>query len=172
MVFTIREFVPEKSADDLKVLLPAYLMIWNAPENLQFLSFTGRPFAEAQVRAWFSDHLERGGRYFGAVDSQGEIHGILVTHSSPIDGFEALSVAVLPSTKRQGIGEQLVQHAVKVASTDGYRVVDGRVFAENILMLRLLLKLNFIPIRMDYNRGVNGEDIVVLRRLLGKDKER
>jgi ribosomal protein S18 acetylase RimI-like enzyme len=172
MAFTVREFIPEKSADDLKVLLPAYLMIWNAPENLEFLSFTGRPFEEIQVRAWFSDHLARGGRYFGAVSSNCEVHGILITRSNPIDGFEALSVAVSPSTKRRGIGERLLQRAVELAITEGYRAIEGQVFAHNIAMLRLLLKLSFIPIRMNHNRGVNGEDVVVLRRTLRQDKER
>jgi len=42
----IRELIPQDNKDDFDLLFPAYLKIWNDPENFKYLSFTQRPFEE------------------------------------------------------------------------------------------------------------------------------
>ena len=48
--FKIREFVPGKNKNDFEQLLPVFLLIWNNPENLKFLSFTQKVFEEETVK--------------------------------------------------------------------------------------------------------------------------
>jgi hypothetical protein len=48
-----REFTPGSDRRDFEELLAAVVAIWNAPENLGFLSYSLRPFAPEVVRGWF-----------------------------------------------------------------------------------------------------------------------
>ena len=164
--FEILEFVPETNAEDMNQLLPAFLAIWNDPQNLKYLSLTLRPFEEETVRSWFSCHISSGGRYFCAVDRDRNIVGISVKRLDPINGFEIMGVGVLPSAKRQGIGKMLINNLLEIARTDGFHSIEVNVFADNPIMLRLLLGLGFIPTRMEYGKRADGADLVFLRKAL------
>jgi ribosomal protein S18 acetylase RimI-like enzyme len=162
----IREYLPEKSQEDADLLLPAFLAIWNEPENLRFLSFTQKPFDELIVRAWFSNHLGLGGHYYAAVEKNKGISGIAVVRIKPIEGFEILGLGVRPESKQQGIGTRLLEHIVSVAVSYGFKAVDAGVFADNVAMLRLLLSMSFVPVSMDYNRRCDGADMLRMKRIL------
>jgi len=164
--FEILEFVPETNEEDMNQLLPAFLAIWNDPENFKYLSLTLRPFEEETARSRFSMHISGGGRYFCAVDADRNIVGISATRSDPINGFELTGIGVPPSSKRQGIGTMLMNHLVQVAKTSGFQSVEVNVLADNVIMLRLLLGLGFIPIRMEHSKRADGADLVWLRKTL------
>lgn len=159
----IRELTPENNPADVDTLLPALLSIWNARENHRFLSFTGQPFFEPQVRGWFAGHLSSGIRYFAAMDQIGQIRAIVVVKANRLEGYEILGLGVSPDNKRKGFGNRLVDYSVDVARAEGYRAVDTAVFATNAPMLRLLLGRRFVPVRMAYHLGPAGEDLVHLR---------
>ena len=89
---SIRELVPENCAADMEVLAPAYLEIWNHPDNLRFLSFTGRAFEDEQLRQWCGAHLQAGVKYSGAFSPERRLTAILLTRQNPTEGFELLSV--------------------------------------------------------------------------------
>jgi ribosomal protein S18 acetylase RimI-like enzyme len=163
MELTIQELVPETNNDDLERLVPAFLTIWNDPSNLPFLSFTGRRFEEKQVRAWFSQHLRARVRYDAAISPNGHIVGVLLTHNEPIDGFQLMSIGILPEQKRKGVGRRLIERGVSLAMEMEYRTADAQVYATNTAMLRLLLDLGFVPVRMEHRRGPAGEDLVHLK---------
>jgi ribosomal protein S18 acetylase RimI-like enzyme len=164
--FIIREMVPQANRDDLNLLLPAYLKIWNDPENLKYLSITQKPFEEKTVSLWFSNHLIQGGHYYAAIESGNRVSGIIVVKINPIEGFEIFGIGVLPNSKGNGIGTRLLNHAVSVATTQGFKAIDILVFVDNFPMLQLLLSLSFIPIRIDYNRRADGIDILALKKYL------
>lgn len=44
----VLEYVPEDNIEATDFLVPAFLEIWNAQENLKFLSFTQKPFTNAR----------------------------------------------------------------------------------------------------------------------------
>ena len=67
---------------------------------------------------------------------------------------------------RCGIGELLIECALDVARSKGFKAVDVAVFADNKRMLRLVLKLDFIPIRMQHHMRADGADVVYLKRYL------
>ena len=165
----IREFAPGSEPRDLEQLLPAFLAIWNAPQNLRFLSFSLRPFAPELVRGWFEQHTSAGGRYFAALNENGAITGISVFRADPIGMFELFAMAVHPEAQRQGVGRQLVDHALAIARSQGFRCVEGAVFADNARMLRLLLSFDFRPVRIEHHRRADGADLVVLQKRLVED---
>jgi ribosomal protein S18 acetylase RimI-like enzyme len=167
MTISIRELIPETRSEDLEALVPVYLSIWNHSENKRFLSFTGQPFEEAQIREWFGQHIAAGVRYFAAVDPAGQLVGVLVVRVNRIEGFELSGLGVIPEEKRRGVATQLVRHGLAVASEQGYRCVDGQVYATNVPMLCLLLNEGFVPARMEHHRGPGGEDLVHLKKYPG-----
>lgn len=165
----IKEFIPQESVEDKDRLLPAFLKIWNAPENLKYLSVTLAPFSQELVRTWLEHHKDNGGRYFCALDNRDEITGILVFKISPLDGCEIYGVGVDPKYKGKGIGRQLVEHAVCTAVSHGCRALDALVFADNAKMLRLLIAQGFVPVGMVHHKRADGADAVMLKKYL-KDK--
>lgn len=162
----IRELIPQENQDDFDLLLPAYIRIWNDPENLKFLSFTQKPFDEGTVNFWLSNHLSQGGHYYAAIESGNKLPGVMVIKINPIEGFEIFGIGVLPDSKRQGIGARLLSHAVNVATIQGFKAIDVLVFVDNFTMLRLLLSMSFTPVRIDYNRRADGTDLLALKKYL------
>ena len=166
----IREFTPTCDRNDFDQLLSAFLRIWNAPQNLRFLSFSQRPFAPELVRTWFEQHTSAGVRYFGALDESGAVVGISVLRTDPIGMFELFAMGVRPEAQAQGIGRRLVSHALDLARSQGFGCVEGAVFADNARMLRLLLSFGFRPVRIEYHRRSDGADLVVVQKTLSGDQ--
>ena len=164
----IKELVPEDNLDAKMALLPAFLNIWNAAENLKYLSTTLIPVEQELVQTWLENHKHQGGKYFCAQDAQGKILGIMVIKVTPSEGFEIYGLGVLPQYKNNGIGRKLTQHAINIAESHGYKSLTVLVFADNTPMLCLLLKLGFIPVSMDYNKRSDGADSVYLRKYISK----
>jgi L-amino acid N-acyltransferase YncA len=166
IIMRIREFIPQENAADKAALLPAFLDIWNAPENLPYLSFTGIPFDPETVNMWFDHHLDQGGRYLGAEDDDGRILGIAVIKADPVTGFELFGAGVRAECRRRGIGRALLERGIALAAGLGFKAVAGTVFADNTAMLRLLLAMDFVPVGMEHHKRWDGADTVLLKRCL------
>ena len=162
----IREFFPEDSVEDKNALLPVFLEIWNDPDNLKYLSLTLTPFEPELVQTWFENHKAQGGQYFCALNDREEIVGIMVVKVNPLDGFEIYGVGVLSTLKGNGIGRELIKHAIQVSESLGFKDLNALVFADNAAMLCLLLTLGFIPINMEYHKRSDGADAVRLKKYL------
>lgn len=164
--YEIREYIPSQSGEDFTDLLKAYLTIFNEPENLKFLSFSLQPLERETVRAWFQEHLKQGIHYLAAVEDEGPVIAILVLRVKPATGFELVGLGVHPRAKQTGVGRSLVEEALTLAEDLGFRAVDVGVFADNRVMLRLLLALNFLPVGMKHRVRADGADLVYLKRYL------
>lgn len=149
---------PQKEKEDF---VNAYVDIWNAPENLPYLSFTGCPFREEMVRSWvnaLTDYAEI--RYRIAVSAE-HIVGISVLRQHVLTGFELLGLGVHPDVKRQGIGTQLVTDCI--ACAHDYRAIDAVVFVDNAPMLLLLIRHGFIPVTVKHELRYDGVDTLLLK---------
>ena len=162
----IRKLMPSTNEDDFSKLLRAYLEIWNTPDSHEYLTFTGQSFTEEIVADWLHGHQEAGVDYYASFDKQGSIRGICVIRVDPIHSFSLLGLGVHPNSRRQGIGSALVIHVVQTARQLDYRAVDTDVYADNKHMLRLVLDLDFIPVRLTHNARYDGGDLVHLKRYL------
>ena len=162
----VRRLCPQEDVSDLEITVSAYLEIWNHPDNLPFLSFTGQPFLESQIREWCTARGPAGITYSGAFDVGDRLIAVLVSRASRLEGFELVGMGVFPAEKKRGIGRRLVRHALGYAQSQGYIAADAQVFATNVPMLCLLLTEGFIPVRMEHRRGPRGEDLVHLKKQL------
>ena len=150
----------------MALLVPAYMATWNHPDNLRFLSFTGRRFEEAQLRDWCRRHIVAGVRYFSAFEGGQHVIGILLTRENPLEGFELFSVGLLPEQQRRGVGASLVIHGLGIASSERFGAVDVQVYAINAPMLCLLLNKGRVPVPIEYHCGPRGEDLIHLKKYL------
>jgi GNAT superfamily N-acetyltransferase len=164
----IRQFIPATNKADFQLLLPAYLKLANTPEALKFLSFTQKPFDELLVTNWFKSHIESGIAYFVDCTEDNQIRGVATVKADALLGFELLGLVVQAASREQGIGKHLVEYVVDWAQTREYKAIDVSVFADNKPMLRLLLGLDFIPVRMTHHARADGADVVHLKRYLTK----
>ena len=165
--FQIKELVPQNSVADLNNILPAFLFIWNHPENHKFLSYTLQPFQKEMVGSWFKNHLDMGVRYFVAVsDDGGEILGMSTIKIDFIEGFEIIGLGVRPKAKQKGIGSSLIAHAITLAGELGFKAVDSGLVADNFKMMRLLTQFEFMPVKINHNARADGVDLVYMRKYL------
>jgi len=162
----IREFFPEESADDKNRFLSAFLEIWNADENLKYLSFTLQPFSRDIIQARVDSRKEVEIRQFCAVNKDNEILGIATIKVNPLEGLEIYGIGVRLEHQKQGIGHRLIEHTIGLAKQLEYKAIDVVVFADNSTMLRLLLSHGFIPIGMEYHKKADGMDLVVMKLYL------
>ena len=167
----IRELEPATDDSHLEKLLEAYMVIFNHPENLGFLSLTQIPFSEEETRRWLIRSQEQGRRYFAVVGEGDEILAISVVKADPRVGFEISKLAVKPEVKYQGFGRLLIDCALSTAASEGFQAVDASVFADNDATLRLTLGSGFTPVRMTHHLRADGGDIVHLRKYLEPDKD-
>ena len=162
----IREYFPETTQQDMDDLLDAYLTIWNHPKNLKFLSYTQKPFKPAAIRNFLANHIEKGVHYYAACNKEKNQWGIAVVGASPIEGFEIIGLGVQHGLRSKGIGAELLEYVLKVATDSDFKAVDTIVFADNIIMLRILLSMGFIPVHMGYHLRADGADTVRMRKTL------
>lgn len=162
----IRQLIPAVNETDYHLLLPAYLALFNSPESLKYLSYTGLPFTQEMVASWFKTHMDAGINYFADITEDRQIQGIVVTKTNRMSGFELLGLAVRSTNREKGVGKGLVRYVMERAIESGFASVDVTVFADNIPMLRLLLGQGFIPVSMTYHVRYDGADAVNLKLIV------
>jgi ribosomal protein S18 acetylase RimI-like enzyme len=162
----IRSLYPQTDPYDFVQFKETFLDIWNHAESRQYLSFTGIVFTEQQMDAWLNDHQRFGIEYYGFVDAQEDLQGIGLTRKDLLAGFEIYGLAVRPEHRGQGIGRALCKHMIEQARKNSFSCVDVNVFADNKIMLLLMLDLDFIPVSMQHHKRYDGADMVVLRHYI------
>lgn len=162
----IREFVPQDSQADFDRLLPAYLELWNHPDNLPYLIYTLKPLEPKAVRFDFMHHLMLGNRYF-AVMANDRIVALSVLQAAPAERFEILGMAVQPEFQGRGIGRKLIDNAAIIARWDGFPGIRATVFSDNRRMMTLLLRSGFQVSDVSEAARADGTDLVELCRDLG-----
>lgn len=145
--------------------IEAYERIFNCSDNLIFLSYTGIPFSRSQIAEWADNAGQAGVEYFAALE-EGVIAGILVIKCNAVESYEILSLAVDPRYKSRGAGKMLLKAAIDNAKEKGFRAIDIVVFADNQIMLPLVIRGGFKPVRMEYRKRYDGEDVLYLKKYL------
>ncbi len=166
MDVTFKQVGSVSDLQEVKRYVNAYLRLFNDPENLKFLSFTGIPFARETVEAWLHDADASRIEYHTAVGEDGEIYAIMVTVANPTEGFEIMAVVVDAGCRCSGIGARLLETAVRSAKEKGFRAVSVAVFADNKRMLSLAINNDFRPYKVEHRARWDGEDIVRLKKYL------
>ena len=166
MAITFNQIGSKSDLQNAKRYVNAYLRLFNEPGNLKFLSFTGIPFKRETVEVWLRDADASETEYHTAIGKNGKICAIMVTVANPIEGFEILAVVVDAEYRRLGVGDQLIDIAIRKAEEKGFHSVSIAIFADNKRMLSLVIKNDFRPYKIDFHARWDGEDIVYLKKYL------
>ncbi len=166
MAVTFMQVGSTSDSQNAKRYVNAYLRLFNEPENLKFLSFSGISFTRETVEAWLREADASGTEYQTAVGEDGEICAIMVTVGNPIENFEILAVVVDAGCRRMGVGGRLIDMAVRKAKEKGFKAVSISVFADNKRMLSLAIRNDFKPYKIECRARWDGEDIVRLKKYL------
>lgn len=77
------------------------------------------------------------------ADSAGEVIGVVVLLPTRPETVEIVNVAVAPDRRGQGIGKLLVMEAIRIAASDGYRVIEVGTGNSSLDQLALYQKCGF-----------------------------
>ena len=79
------------------------------------------------------------------------IIGLCNIIKSELTGFELLIMLIDNDYRNKGIGQKILNEIIIIAKNEGYKNIKVDVFADNAIMLRLLLKNNFIITKYEAN---------------------
>ena len=154
----------DKNAADKFV--ESYVALFNHKENLKYLSFTNKQFTKSLVQNRLAHANESGIEYYVAIKDTDTIIGILMICSNPTESFEITSLVVDSQSRGLGIGKQFIATAIQKAREKGFIAIDVAVFADNKTMLSLMIKYDFKPVKIEYHKRFDGEDLVHLKKYL------
>jgi ribosomal protein S18 acetylase RimI-like enzyme len=155
---------PLENRSDFRKLTDLLFRCLNDEESFRFLSYSLIEFDKETIENMTNNHKENGIEYI-VSEVNGQFAGVLAYKKNRIQGFELYLLAVDREKRRKGIGQDLINECVKIASEESFRNIDSFVFADNKDMLRLLIKNDFRPADIQYHARADGMDLIRLRRL-------
>ncbi len=161
----IRHLMPAQNPDDLKLLQRDYTTMLNDPADLLYLSFSQTPFTTEITDDWFLNHKRDRIEYYAMIEDE-RLLAVAVTQLVQAQHFKLLGFVVRRDLRERGLGRAMIEHVNEQARRQGFKAVEVDTYADNRRMQRLLLSLDFRPIRMTPNVRLDGMDMVHLRRIL------
>ena len=125
--------------------LPAIVQIYNAAIPGRMATADTEPVSVESRRAWFQRHTPQYPLWVAEEDEHllGWL-GVQMFYGRPAyHATVEVSLYVDPAFHRQGIGRQLLHHAIAQSSTLGIQTLLGFVFAHNTPSLALLQQFGF-----------------------------
>jgi GNAT superfamily N-acetyltransferase len=162
----IREYLPADSRNDYGKLKKAYSRLFKDPENVRFLSHTGIPFDDEKIDKFFQLHRSQGNRFFCSLDDDRDIIAILISKDHSYLQMELFAMVVDHRYRRMGTGKKLIKYVAEYARRENFRSLETAVFANNKPMLKLLIEIDFLPVRMLHHLRYDGSDLLLLKKYL------
>jgi ribosomal protein S18 acetylase RimI-like enzyme len=162
----VKQICDESEKIDIDKFMDKFLKLFDDKQNLLFLSFTNIPFTREILRNWITEARQSGVEYYIACEQDGNIIGITTIRFNPIESFEILALVVDNKYRNQGVGSLLLETAIGKAKEKSFKSVEVAVFADNKNMLSLIIKNYFKPVKIEYRKRFDGEDIVYFKKYL------
>jgi ribosomal protein S18 acetylase RimI-like enzyme len=162
----VKQICADSEKVDLDRFIDAFLQLFNDEQNLLFLSFTNIPFTREILQNWLIEAGQSGVEYYVACEQAGNIAGITSVRFNPVESFEILALVVDNRYRNLGIGGLLLETTISKAKEKKFKSVEVAVFADNKNMLSLVIKNYFKPVKIEYRKRFDGEDIVYFKKYL------
>lgn len=134
-------------------------------EYFKFLSYSLIKFYKKTIENLTKNHRENGIDYI-VYETNNLFSGVLAFKRNKFQGFELFLLAVDRDNQKRGIGQDLINECIKIATNDNFKSIDSFVFADNKKMLRLLINNDFRPIDIKFHTRADGMDLIKLRKYL------
>lgn len=162
----VKQICSDSEKVDIERFIDTYLKLFNAEQNLLFLSFTNIPFTREILQNWLLEAGQAGVEYYVACEQTGAIVGIMCIRFNPVESFEILALVVESRYRNLGFGGLLLETAISKAKEKNFKSTEVAVFADNKQMLSLVIKNDFKPFKIEYRKRFDGEDIVYFKKYL------
>lgn len=166
MNIKVKQIGAESEKIDIDRFIDTFLKLFNDEQNLLFLSFTNIPFTREILQNWLIEARQSGVEYYVACEQADNIVGITSVRFSPVESFEILALVVDNRYRNLGIGCLLLDTAINEATEKGFKSIEVAVFADNKNMLSIVIKNYFKPVKIEYRKRYDGEDIVYFKKYL------
>lgn len=123
------------------------------------------------------DYLHKGHCYLGVEAN--DIIGVYILLAKSSTTIELVNLAVAPQFQNQGIGKQLINHAIQIAKNKGYQTIEVGTGNSSIGQLALYQKCGFSIYAVDrdffvkhydepiFENGIHCRDMIRLKQTLG-----
>lgn len=160
--FMIDCFNPkEKSVDENKEFTYYCNHLFNQGDTFKYLSFTGIKYTEKDYDSW-RETFDPDTKEYLIVKDSSKIIGLCIIMKDPFDKFEISGLIVDAEYRRKSIASRLLVKAESNAKKYGFNAVHLAVFCDNTPMLINVLKLGYKPVKIDYHKRYDGEDLLTL----------
>lgn len=162
----VKEISDNSEKADIDRFMDTFFKLFNDEQNLLFLSYTNIPFTREILQNWITEARQSGVEYYVACEQDGNIIGITTIRFNPVEAFEILALVVDSKYRHLGVGGLLLETAISKAKEKEFKSVEVTVFADNKNMLSLIIKNHFKPVKIEYRKRFDGEDIVYFKKYL------
>ncbi len=109
------------------------------------------PFAKGQYFVGFRSVIGGGGQIFFAVDENGQAVGTVALIRVDADSFELAKMAISPTHRGLGLGDQLMQACISHAAKVGVHTIVLESNTKQTAALKLYRKFGFFETPLDPN---------------------
>ncbi len=160
MIRLIKPLENKRDFDNLTDLLSRCL---ENDESFKFLSYSFIKFDKKTIENLTKTHKENGIDYI-IYETNDLFSGVLAYKENKFQGFELFLLVVDKDNQEKGIGQDLINECIKIATDDNFKSIESFVFADNKKMLRLLIKNDFRPIDIQFHARADGMDLIRLKK--------
>ncbi|MGE0683225.1 MAG: ribosomal protein S18-alanine N-acetyltransferase [Candidatus Binatia bacterium] len=127
-------------------------------------------FLSPWTRASFLHELHSSHSQLTVAEQQGEIIGYICCWYV-VDEVHILDIAVRPESRRQGVGERLLRHALAIGRQKGAQSANLEVRRSNLPAIALYGKFGFRQVAVRQRYYTNGEDALLLVRHFSSEEK-
>jgi GNAT superfamily N-acetyltransferase len=169
MKYVIENYNPlEWNESDRKWFGDNIRPFWSQGNNKKYLLHSGVMFTEKQVKEW-DESFNPDGKEYLFIREEDTVIALAIIFKESIDNFSIDALVVDEKHQRKGLGSKLMNKIEEKALHLGFLAIETEVYADNQPMLLNVISKGFKPIKIDYHRRFDGEDLIVLKKYLTKN---
>ncbi len=131
--------------------------------NLTYMTISGLAFSEEQFLAWNKEFDPEKKQYL-LIEDRRVIIAFAIILKDRLKNFKLEGLVVDEDYRRKGNAGLLIEKSFEIAKELGFRSVETEVYADNKPMLMNVISKGFKPVRINYHKRFDGEDIVVFKK--------
>lgn len=143
--------------------------LYTQNDNIKYLLHSGIMFTDEQSKEWLKDHDNNTKNYI-IIKENNKMIALSIVHKNNMENYKLDSLVIDDSYLRKGISRRILNYIFEDVKDSGFKSIDTEVYADNIPMLTNVIKRGFKPIKIEYHKRFDGEDLIVLRKNILNEK--
>ncbi len=163
-IFTIESYNPLECCEKTNLkFIHDCKNLYLQNRNLNYLLHTGIMFSDEQSAEW-QRSFDPNKKEYLVIKEEGIVIALAIIFKNNMDNFKLDALVVDENYHRQGIATFLINKTFETAKSLGFKSVETEVYADNQPMLINVISKGFKPIKIDYHKRFDGEDLIILKK--------